>query len=141
MVKLAGDGQSRESGHVYLLALFVMLLVMTTMALVAASLGLQQRLLLRQERELHLNALVDAGLATALARLHLSRGYPGELEDFAAGTLSTEVEAIGYERFSIVVRATYGGGSRRILAEVRADGVRPPRVIRWLPGSYWARAP
>ena len=127
-----------QRGHVLIVALFVMVVVMTAAFLMAVSLRQRMELWRDEHRSIQLAALLDAGMAQALATLWSNpnwRGTGGE-EPLGEGTLEIEVDKIGGLEVEVTVRATYGMGRRAARARVRIDRrptPDPPEVLVWSP--------
>ena len=122
----------RQDGFALPGALLALLLLSVALALVAASLQLRMRLVIRESRSLNLTALSDAALAEALARLSENPSFRGAPKHaFGGGSLESEVHPLSTVRFEVTATAGYAGKERI----VEADVVRPPgqtaRVVRW----------
>ncbi len=126
----------RTSGHVLLVALFVVAVTSAAVALAASALAYEMWLVRQQARNLHLTTLVDGALAQALAELSVDPGYRGTRGSvpWAGGTYAITARQTGLDEAEVEVRVTYGGGGRAAFAEVR---LRPPvRVVSWQPMSF-----
>lgn len=122
---------SRRAGVALLLALVVLLLVFEAAALVAGALAVKLRSTREDRTRVALDALADAALADALARLDADPRYQGVAErDLGAGHLWSDVEPQGTNRWTIDARATLPAGGRVVEAEARLyeDGLR---VVAW----------
>ncbi len=122
----------KENGFALPGALLALLLLSVALALVAASLQLRMRLVLRESRFLTLTTLSDAALAEALAHLSESASFRGlARHDFGDGTLKSEIRPISGVLFEVTATATYAGKARI----VEATALRPPgqtaRVVHW----------
>lgn len=127
-----------DSGYVVIVAIFVILIAMTSALLVAAALGRQSRLYLQERHSVHLTAMADGALAKALSSLYGDPDYGGGSEPFAGGTIVIEIEKIDGLTVDVTVTAAYGGAGRAARARVRIDRDPPerrdpPRVLRWEP--------
>ena len=125
----------RQSGHVLIVALFVLAVTMAAAAMIAASLGYRMWLVRQESRNLHLTALADGALALALAELSVDRSYGGTggPVPWDDGTYAIEVRPSGLNESEVEVRVTYGGGGRAALAEVE---LLPVRVVGWQPIAF-----
>lgn len=128
---------SRQSGQALLLALLVLLLVATGMSLLGRTLLLEMRSVQSQAARLELQALSDAALAEALARLAEQPGTSGlPRRRLGPGTYEARIErATGTRRASRIVDvellAEVGARSQRSVARVRLADDRPPEVLAW----------
>ncbi len=121
----------RQRGQVLLVALFALLLLSVALALVALLATEEHRAARREVGSLTLAALTDAALAETLARLATSRSFPGLPEqEFAGGTLSSEIEWLASERLEVRAHASWRGRKRSVRAEVDLTA-GPPRVVSW----------
>jgi hypothetical protein len=125
----------RQSGHVLIVALFVLAVTMAAAAMIAGSLGYRMWLVRQESRNLHLTALADGALALALAELSVDRSYGGTggPVPWDDGTYAIEVRPSGLNESAVEVRVTYGGGGRAALAEVE---LLPVRVVGWQPIAF-----
>lgn len=125
-----------SSGHVLLVALFVIAMTMAASAILAGALGHRMWLVRQDARHLHLTALADAGVARALAELSRDPSYRGteRAVPLGDGTYAVAVRPSGPFTVAIEVRATYGGGGRAARAEAT---LRPSlEVTRWEPIGF-----
>jgi hypothetical protein len=123
--------RGRRAGFALLIALVVLLLVFEAGGLVASGLAARLRIAREDRSRVVLDALEDASLADALARLDADRGYSGVSErDFGSGHLWSDVERVGVQRWSIEASATVGGERRAVEAEARLDDAGL-RVVAW----------
>ncbi len=125
-------------GYVFLVALFVILVLMTAALLVAAALHRQHRLYRYERQNVALMAIADGALAKALAQLWRDPDYGGTTEPFADGAFSIETRRLNSLTVEVTVRATYWNGARAARATVRIDRSpphrrKPPRVLVWEP--------
>ncbi len=124
-------GRQAEAGQALLLALVVLVLSLTALALLAAALARGQRSVRDEARELQLIALADAALAEALAHLAQDRYHRGLGErELGDGWIASRVEPLAGDRVRVVVTARYGGASRAAEAQVRLT-LAGPRVVAW----------
>ncbi len=128
----------REGGYALLAALVVIVLVMASGALLAASLQYRMWLLRQETQNVHLTALTDAGLALALDRFSLSHFWDGVGEQpLGDGAFAVAVEMGDQAMVRVVtVTATWGAAGRAVRAEVRLSDYLPPRVISWRPVAF-----
>jgi hypothetical protein len=121
-----------ERGQAMLLALLVLLLASIAAGLVATDLVWREKALQEESSRAHLRALLDAALATSLARLasHLSCDVDEERWTAAVrATTAAQCDALGGHRFRIHVDATWG--ARRGAAEAIVVSGVETRVISW----------
>ncbi len=125
----------RRQGYVLLMALFVLAVTLSAMAVIAGSLGYRMWLLRQEARSLQLTALTDAAVAKALAELSRDANYGGteEAEPFGDGTIAIVARRVATLRAVVEVRATYGGGGRAARAEVDLDSLE---VTSWQPIGF-----
>jgi hypothetical protein len=120
-----------ERGAALLTALLVLFLVSIALALLATALQIRMRLVVQEAEALQLGALSDAALAEALHGLTYDANFSGHAEHpFGAGSLASEVESLGGNRY--LIRATGIYRDQRRTVEARA--VRAPggaRVTEW----------
>ena len=120
-----------ERGYALLTALVVLVLVSISLALLAAALQIRMRLVREEIEALQLGALSDAALAEALYNLTYNRDFPGSEEHaFGSGSIASEVERLGENRYLVRATGTYAGQRRTVEAEVVRGG-RGARVVRW----------
>lgn len=122
----------RQSGHVLIVALFVIAVTMAASAMIAGALAYKMWLVRQQSRNLHLTALADGALALALAELSADRGYRGTAKPvpYDDGTFAIAARQTALNEAQVEVRVTYGGGRRAAFAEIE---LRPLRVVSWQP--------
>jgi hypothetical protein len=120
-----------ESGEALLFALFALLLLSLSLAL----LGLTMRARLEEQqrfaRSTRLDLLLDGALAETLGRLALDPRFSGVPRRAAgAGESWSEVERLSAEYVRVEARARLGGREVSGRATIKlAPG--PPRVVRW----------
>jgi type II secretory pathway component PulK len=120
-----------EAGYALVTALLVVLLVSIALALLASSLQLRMRLVRQEADVLALQALSDAALAEALARLAESSATRGvDKHPLGNGAIRSEVQFLAPGRYRVVATATLAGRERAVEAEVRRSPGRA-RVVRW----------
>jgi hypothetical protein len=109
----------------------VVFLLSVALSLMALALAVQLRVAREEARSTVLTALCDAALAEALAQM--AAGNPEGVAPhlFGDGTIASQVQAEGAQRFRITATATYGGKSRSAVAEVTSDAAGT-RVTSWL---------
>lgn len=112
---------ARQSGHLLLMALFIIAMTMAASAILAGALGYRMWLIRQEARNLHLTSLTDAAVAHALAELSRDSTYRGTdgAVPFDDGTYAITVRSIAPLRVAIEVRATYAGGGRAARAEAK----------------------
>ncbi len=121
----------KRSGHALMVAMIVILIVASAVALISTFYRIQTRASLQQNRQIRLVALNDAAVAEALAHLAESEGFRGQAtHEFGDGEISSAVRSLADDRREIVATATYRGWTRRTRLEVTlvAGG---PRVDSW----------
>jgi hypothetical protein len=120
----------RQRGHGLILALVVMVVMMTALGVLAASMRLRMSEVQRELRTVSLVALTDAAMAETLAHLARSRTYPGVPEyRFGGGLIASEVTSLGTRRVEVLAQASFAGRSRSMRAEVLLTP-SGPRVVR-----------
>lgn len=120
-----------QQGHGLLLALVVVVVLMTALGLLAASMTMGMREVRREVRTVNLIALTDAAMAETLAFLALDEHFAGVPErPFGDGLISSEVQALGSRRVAVVARASYGGQDRAMRGEVLLP-IGGPMVLGW----------
>lgn len=125
----------RREGFVLVVALFVLAVTLSAMAVIAGSLGYRMWLLRQEARSVQLTALTDAALAKALAELSRDADYGGTdgAEPFGDGTFAITARRVATLRAVVEVRATYAGGRRAVRADVDLDALE---VTRWQPIGF-----
>ncbi len=129
----------REGGHALLLALFVLLLSATAVALVGQALLAQWNETRAHAERVRILALADAALAETLAQLAQQPGFMGvSPTPFGGGTLESRVQTTGAigptgRQVRIDVTATVGTRSLSYVARARVQDGRPPTVLQWRP--------
>lgn len=134
----------RESGHVMIVALFVLIVVMTAALLTAMGLNRRFQQYRDEMRDVELRAQLDAGLAETLSRLWSDPNYEadGRAEPFGDGTVAVKTDKKSGLLIEVTVQATYWGGRRAAVAIVKIDRHpdqekrEPPRVLRWEPAVF-----
>jgi hypothetical protein len=121
----------REQGHGLLLALLVLVVMMTALTLLASSMRMGMLEDKRDFRTVSLIALSDAAMAETLAHLAENQAFRGvEEHEFGKGRISSVVRPLPGRRVEILVRASYAGMERRMLAWVSLAG-GAPMVESW----------
>ncbi len=118
-----------------LVALFVLAVTLSAMAVIAGSLATRMWLLRQEARNVQLTALTDAAVAKALAELSRDADYGGTdgAEPFGDGTFAIVARRVATLRAVVEVRATYGGGGRAARAEIDLDSLE---VTKWQPIGF-----
>jgi type II secretory pathway pseudopilin PulG len=120
-----------EEGFALLAALVVLLLVSISLALLATGLQIRMRLVQQEAEALQLGALSDAALAEALYNLTYDKDFKGKEEHpFGPGSIASEVESRGNERYRVLATGTYASKRRTVEAEV-VRTYSGARVVRW----------
>lgn len=124
-----------ESGQALLIALVVLLLLGAVLALVATLLVSRMERVQERTRDTALLALADAAVAESLANLAARPVSPGvERRPFGGGTIESRVTRGGGDRFTVVARATFRGGTLLVEAKGRLTELGP--VV-----DSWRRVP
>ena len=122
---------TRQQGHGLLLALVVLVVTMSALALLAASLSADLWEVRREIRTVNLVALTDAVMAETLAHLAVDERFTGVAErPFGDGLIASEVSSLGSRTVEVLARAAYGGRERTMRGEVQLI-LAGPRVVRW----------
>lgn len=129
------------------MALVLALVLLALGLAVGAAIGgnlLRATMLLRQQSaSTRVMALLDGGMAQALAELSVSSAWPGTELGLAAGTVriaSTSVPGVFGQR-RVELEARYRGQVRRVIAIVRIRPMAAPEVIAWMPVLASSGAP
>ncbi|MEM7586993.1 MAG: hypothetical protein AAF560_26615 [Acidobacteriota bacterium] len=128
----------RSQGFVLITVLVLIAMLMAGGTLLAMSLQYRMWVLRQEAQDIHLSALVDAGLAQALDRFSLSHFWSGAPEHLVGeGTVEVVVE-MGDRPLTRIVRvtATHGVAGRSVEAVVQLDDFVPPRVLEWHPITF-----
>ncbi|MEM7354041.1 MAG: hypothetical protein AAF657_24780 [Acidobacteriota bacterium] len=125
----------RAEGYVLVTVLIVIALLMAAGALLAGSLQYRMWLLRQESQTIHLAALTDAGIAQALERLSIDQSWRGaDVQPLGDGAVEVAVDYADHIMArEVLVTATYGNARQTVLALVRLDDHRPPKVIGWEP--------
>jgi hypothetical protein len=119
-----------ENGSAVALALMLLLVLALALAVLSEGIVARMREEQREARSVRLSAACDAALAESLAGLVASADYPGFApQPFADGTIASEVQISGTDRL-VHARASQGGKTEEIEAEIRFKEGRP-YVARW----------
>ena len=120
----------RESGVALIFAIVALAIVAFMVVIVAAS--IQPRITMHNhlERTIRLTALVDAAMATTLAKLAVDRFDRGVQEQaMGEGVISSVVTQIGLYEVEVVATGRARGWRSTVVA--RVDVENRPRVMRW----------
>jgi hypothetical protein len=123
--------KSRERGEALLFALFALLLLTLSLALLAVTMRQRLEEQQREIRRVRLDQLLDGVMAETLARLAIDPGFsgvPSRPEEGGEGW--SEVERVGPYEARVEAGATLG--ARQASARARVHLVPgPPRILRW----------
>ena len=120
----------RESGVALIFAIVALAIVAFMVVIVAAS--IQPRITMHNhlERTIRLTALVDAAMATTLAKLAVDRFDRGVQEQaMGEGVISSVVTQISLYEVEVVAKGRARGWRSTVVA--RVDVENRPRVMRW----------
>lgn len=124
-------GRPGEAGYITAFSLLVLVLLSSSVALLALALQLRMRTVREDKVDVRLVALNDAVVAETLAELGEGVGFPGVREkDFGQGQVASDVERLGPRKVAIHARASYAGRTRLTRTEV-ALTVQGPVVVEW----------
>jgi hypothetical protein len=126
-----------QRGEALLLAIFALLLLGLSLALLGVTMRVRLEERQREARTTHLDLLLDGAMAETLARLALDPRFSGvapRRDGDDGGEGWTEVERLGLEHARVEAGARLGGRSVSVHAVVRVMP-GPPRVVRWERGS------
>ena len=120
------------------LALLFVLAVAVLLLAAGAVLGLhlQGRMMIfrDQQRNLHADALLDSGLATALAEINRDRSARGSQKvALDGGEVTLTITTVGVDRRSVEVVTSYQGKARRGIGLVEVKPKELPKLITWRP--------
>jgi hypothetical protein len=115
------------------LALVILALGLAVGAAIAGNLMRATLLLRRQAETVEISALIDAGMAQALAELSKSRTWTGDELRLPVGSVSMAAEKIGVHDYRVELEAHYRRRIRRVEATVRIRPMSAPEVTRWRP--------
>jgi type II secretory pathway component PulK len=119
-----------DSGQALIFALLVLVLASIAAAFVAEDLALRERELQEEGVRMHVRALLDGGLADALARIADDRAVRRD-ERWGGGVTRVEAKALPGNRVRLVVRAEYAARSGEVEAIVQKSLTGPPQVVAW----------
>ncbi len=128
----------RDPGYVLITVLMVIVLMMAAGTLLAGSLQFRMWLLRQEAQDIHLSALIDAGVAQALDRFSLSHSWAGVAEHGVGdGTVEARVR-MGERALTRIVLVTvvYGNAGRSVEVVVQLSDFVPPRVVEWTPVTF-----
>lgn len=122
---------ARQQGTALLIAILVLLIVSSALAVIAASIQLDLLHHRRQERLVRLTASTDAGMAETLAELQADASFPGfEPYEYNGALVETTVQTIGSKLVRIIVSALSEGEERFVEAQVLMEK-EGPKVLNW----------
>lgn len=131
---------ARERGAALLLALFVLLLLGVSLALLALSMTVRLDEQRREIGAVRLDLLLDGVMAETVARLALDSRFSGVApRRDGAGEGWSEVEPLGPEVARVAAGAALGSRRAEATALVRLRP-GPPRIVRWRRGPTVAAA-
>lgn len=120
----------RESGVALIFAIVALAVVAFMVAIVAASIQPRITTHTHLERTVRLTALVDAAMATTLARLAVDRFDRGVQErPMGEGVVSSVVTQISLHEVEIVAQGKARGWRSTVIARVNVRN--GPRVLTW----------
>jgi len=120
----------RESGVALIFAIVALAIVAFMVAIVAASIQPRITTHTHLERTVRLTALVDAAMATTLARLAVDRFDRGVQEQaMGEGVINSVVTQISLYELEIVAQGQTRGWRSTVVARVNVEN--GPRVMRW----------
>jgi hypothetical protein len=121
-----------EGGEALLFALFALLLLGLSLALLTLTMRARLEEQQRFVRRARLDLLLDGAVAETLGRLAVDPRFAGVRPRLAgAGESWTEVERLSAEYSRVDARARLGGRLVSGRAWVRFAPGHPPRVVRW----------
>ncbi len=121
----------RDSGQALLVVALVLFLLMLALALVDEALVARLHATQEEARQVELEALADAAMAEALARLAADAAYRGASPHaLARGAIASRIVWVSAGRFEVTATATLGGRARALRAEVDLPWGRP-LVTSW----------
>ena len=124
-----------ESGEALLFALFALLLLGLSLALLSLTMKARLEEQQRVVRRVRLDLLLDGALAETLGRLAIDPRVAGvEPRSLGAGEGWSEVELVSPQLRRVEVGAKLGGRQVSARALVRIVPA-PPRVVRWERGA------
>lgn len=123
-----------RTGYALLLALLLVLLLSAAALMVAAQLQSRQALLLDQNRNFHLQNLLDAGVARSLATLSEDRHFEGDLQEtLDGGRVELRIRRAGSASRVVELAASFGGESRSARVVIALPPDEAPRVVDYRP--------
>lgn len=136
-----GRGRTRRDasrrGMALVLSLVILALGLAVGAAIAGNLIRATMLLRRQAESVEMAALMDAGMARALAELAKARSWPGDTVRLPVGRVDIAASQIDLESFRVELVGTYRDRTRRVEAGVLIRPAAAPEVTSWrlvLPG-------
>jgi len=113
------------------MALLVLFLVSTSLALLAGSLQLRMRLVREDAETIILSGLSDAAVDEAMAGIAQDPDYTGApAHDFGGGRIESQVQRTGSVTYKVTATATYDSRKRAVLATV-VGGSASVSMVRW----------
>jgi len=113
--------------------LVILALGLAVGAAIAGNLMRATLLLRRQAETVEISALIDAGMAQALAELSKARTWTGDELRLPVGSVSMAAEKIGAHDYRVELAAHYRRRIRRVEATVRIRPMSAPEVTAWRP--------
>ena len=133
------EGCSGERGIVLYMVLVIVLLLLAAGAILGAHLQKRMAIFRDQQRNMHVQALLDTGMATAMAVMDQDFQYQGTQRlNIDDGTVTAHVAFSSVSGVRDVrITAKYRGETRRARAVVRVAPMAPPVVTSWKPVASW----
>ena len=134
MVRRRGSGKS-EQGVVLFMVLVIALLLLSVGAVLGFHLQKRMDIFRDQQRNLHVQALLDSGMASALASLRDNHLYQGKQElELDGGEVEVVVSyGSGTGLRKVEITSKFRHETRRSEGVIRAEQNQLPRVIEWTP--------
>ncbi len=131
--------RAEDRGIVLYMVLVVVLLLMAAGAVLGIHLQRRAAIFRDQERNLHVQALLDSGTAVALSEMRKDFQYQGSRTvEIDGGSVISRVSFTSKTGIrDLRVTAKYRGESRRVSATVQVEKDEPPVVVSWRPVASW----
>ena len=128
-----------QRGIVLYMVLVVVLLLMAAGAVLGIHLQRRTAIFHDQQRNFHVQALLDSGTAVALSDMKQDFQYQGSRTvSIDGGSVVTSVRFTSKTGIrELRVTSKYRGESRRVSATVRVEKDRSPEVLSWNPVASW----